>query len=224
MNRQQVIAKIQSMLKLKDNTDFEGEAAAAAALIDKLCKQYNVSITEATEIQILDESFATFKRINNANAILLDAVAKFYDAKAYIKNADVKSLQIIGSESQQIQVRLYFDYLYQVMERECNTAYTAEKVLAELTGGSVSRSFKTNFRKAFVGKVSLRLRDMKIEEGRLHEDAQATAKKASALCLTKAKRMTGPTGAGAFAGGNVGSNVSLRRQTNGSAQKALCGV
>jgi hypothetical protein len=224
MNRQQVIAKIQSMLKLQENTDFEGEAAAAASLIDKLCKQYGISVTEATEVQILDESFVTFKRINNANAILLNAVANFYDAKAYIKNADVKSLQIIGSEAQQIQVRLYFDYLYQVMERECNTAYVAEKVLAELTGGSVSRSFKTNFRKAFADKVKNRLKELKIEEGRCHKDANAVKAKMSTLALRSGKRMTGPTGAGAFAGSAVGSNVSLRRQASGSAQKALCGV
>lgn len=223
MNRQQVIAKIQSMLKLQEGTDFEGEASAAAKLIDKLCKQYNVSVSEATETQIFDESFATFKRINNANAILLNAVANFYDAKAYIKTADVKSLQIIGSEAQQIQVKLYFDYLYQVMEKEADVAYTGEKVLSQLTGGSVSRSFKTNFKKAFADKVALRLKEMKIKEGRCHEDAEAVRKNTAKLAL-KNRKMTGASGAGAFAGADCGGNVSLRRQANGSAQRALCGV
>jgi NMD protein affecting ribosome stability and mRNA decay len=48
MDRQQVIAKIQSILKLQNGTDFEGEASAAARMIDKLCKQYGITVDEAT--------------------------------------------------------------------------------------------------------------------------------------------------------------------------------
>lgn len=224
MDRQQVIAKIQSMLKLQEDTDFDGEAAAAATLIDKLCAKYGITLNEAVEVQILDETFLTYKRINNANAMLLNSVASFYDAKLYVYNGVTKSLQIIGSEAQQIQVRLYYDYLYQVMERECNVAYEAEKVLSQLTGSTVSRSFKNNFRKAFVVKVMQRLKEMKIQEGRVQKEAEAVRAKANALALSKSKRIAGPTGAGADVGSAVGSNVSLRRQANGSAQKALCGV
>ena len=224
MDRQQVIAKIQSILKLQNGTDFEGEASAAAAMIDKLCKQYNVSLSEATETQVLDEEFQSFKRINQAYATLLNAVASFYDAKAYVKNGDVKSLQVIGSEGQQIQVRLYFEYLLQVMERECDTAYKAEKVLSELTGATVSRSFKLNFRKAFADKVSVRLYEMKKEEGRVHDDADAVKNKLSAMRFGRAKKFTGASGAGATVGGQVGAGVSLNRQASGSVTKQLCGV
>jgi len=96
MDRKQIIAKIQSILKLQEGTSFDGEASAAANLIDKLCKQYGITITEATETQVLDESFINFKRVNVALTTLLNAIATFYDAKAYMKNGDVKSLQIIG--------------------------------------------------------------------------------------------------------------------------------
>ncbi len=224
MNRQQVIAKIQAMLKLQEQTDFDGEAAAAANLIDKLCRQYKISVQEATETQVLDEEFQSFKRINQAYATLLNAVASFYDAKAYVKNSDVKSLQVIGSEGQQIQVRLYFEYLLQVMERECETAYKAEKVIANLTGATVSRSFKLNFRKAFADKVSVRLYEMKKEEGRVHDDADAVKNKLSAMRFGRAKKMTGAKGEGAYSGASVGSSVSLNRQTSGVSHKQLCGV
>jgi enamine deaminase RidA (YjgF/YER057c/UK114 family) len=224
MNRQQVIAKIQSILKLQNGTDFEGEASAAAAMIDKLCKQYEVTVSEATETQVHDESFESFKRVNQAYATLLNAVASFYDAKAYLKNGETKSLQVIGSEGQQIQVRLYFDYLLQVMEREAETAHKAEKVLAELTGGTVSRSFKLNFRKAFSDKVALRLSDMKKEENRVHDDAEAVSNKLSKMRFGRAKKFTGANGAGATVGANVGAGVSLHRQANGSTQRQLCGV
>ena len=224
MDRQQVIAKIQSILKLQNGTDFDGEASAAAAIIDKLCKQYNVTLDEATKTQVFDESFITFKRINAAHALLLNAVATFYDAKAYLKNGDTKSLQVIGSEAQQIQVRLYFDFLLGVMEKEAETAHKAEKVMAELTGAKVSRSFKINFRKAFADKVAERLRDMKIEEGRVHDDADVVNEKLSTMRFGRAKKMNGAKGDGAYAGDGAGSSVSLNRQASGSVTKSLCGV
>ena len=224
MDRQQVIAKIQSMLKLQQGSDFEGECQNAASMIDKLCKKYGISITEATETQVLDESFASFKRINVALSTLANAIATFYDAKAYLKNGDTKSLQIIGSEAQQIQVRLYYDYLVQVMEKEADVAHKAEKILCSLRGDSVSRSFKLNFRKAFADKVAERLREMKLAENRVHDDADAVKNKLSAMRFGRAKKFNGPNGAGAYSGANVGAGVCLNRQAKGTQQRQLCGV
>lgn len=224
MNRQDIINKIQAMLKLQESTSFENEAATAAALIDKLCKQYEISVDEVGKVQILDESFHTYKRANNAYNLLLNAVASFYDGKAYLTTGDVKSIRIVGSEAQQIQIKLYFEYLYEVMDRECNTAYSAEKVISELTGSSLSRSFKTNFRKAFAEKVAVRLREMKIEQNRIHDDADAVKEQVALMNLGRAKRVAGASGSGAFAGSSVGSSVSLNRQASGASQKALCGV
>ncbi len=223
MDRTQVIAKIQSILKLQENTTFDGEASAAAAMIDKLCKQYGVTISEATETQVLDESFLNFKRVNVALTTLLNAIASFYDAKAYMKNGDTKSLQVIGSEAQQIQVRLYYDYLVQVMEKEAEVAHQAEKIMSALQGKAMSRSFKLNFRKAFADNVALRLREMKEAEGRVHDDADAVKNKLSAMRFGRAKKMNGASGAGAYAGAGVGSSVSLNRQATGSVTKQLCG-
>ena len=224
MDRTQVIAKIQSMLKLQQSTDFDGEASAAAAMIDKLCKKYSINLDEATQTQVLDEEFMSFKRVNAALTTLLNAVATFYDAKAYLKNGDNKSVQVIGSEGQQIQVRLYYDYLVQVMEREADKAHKAEKVIASLTGSSVSRSFKLNFRKAFADKVALRLSEMKKEENRVQEDAKAVSDKLSTMRFGRAKKMNGASGEGAAAGSVVGAGVSLQRQASGSVTKQLCGV
>lgn len=224
MDRQQVIAKIQSILKLQKGTDFEGEASAAANLIDKLCKQYNLTLEEATVAQVLDETFESFKRINSAKALILNAVATFYDAKAYLKNGDVKKIQIIGTEGQQIQTKLYYEYLLEVMERECEKAHKAEKILVEMTGGTVSRSFKINFRKAFANKIAGRLHEMKIEENRIHEDAEVVSQKLSTMRFNKTRNFSAASGTGADVGAEVGAGVSLHRQASGSSQKSLCGV
>jgi hypothetical protein len=224
MDRKQIIAKIQSILKLQEGSDFDGECQNAASMIDKLCKKYNVSLDEITETQVLDESFINFKRVNVALTTLLNAIATFYDAKAYLKSGDTKSLQIIGSEAQQIQVRLYYDYLVQVMEKEAEVAHQAEKVMADITGKSVSRSFKLNFRKAFADKVALRLREMKEEENRVHDDAKAVSSKLSTMRFGRAQKFNGASGEGAYSGSVVGAGVSLHRQTKGTQQRQLCGV
>lgn len=223
MNREQIISKIQSMLKLQESTDFEGEASAAAKMIDKLCKQYGISVQEAAEPIAKDEEFGSFKRMDNAYVTLLNAVAQFYDAKLYMRTdhqRGVKTYQIIGTEAQQIQTKLYFEFLHQQMDKEADLAHKAEKVICHLKDTKVQRSFRTNFKKAFAQKVSFRLREMKIAEGRVHEDAAAVSKKVGAMRFTN-RKVTGGRGQGAQSGSESGSNVSLNRQTSGSKRMAL---
>ena len=225
MNRNQVIAKIKSMMKLQESTDFDGEASAAAAMIDKLCAKHGITLQEATEVIATDEVFSEFNKMDSSYATLLNAVANFYDAKAYINNGGVnRQYKVIGSEAQQIQVNLYFEYLLNAMNREADLAYKAEKVIADLVGKTISRSFKTNFKKAFAYQVQDRLIEMKKEEGRVHEDKDAVTKALSTRRFSRGKSMKGAVGDGASVGASVGSGVSLNRQTTGSSAKQLCGV
>lgn len=226
MDRKQVIEKIQAILKLQEGTTFDGEADNAAKMIDMLCKKYGVTIDEATEVQVEDEIFMKFKKINVAYATLLNAIAYFYDAKAYLKtdaNGN-KTIQVIGSEAQQIQVRIYFDYLVDCMEKETETAHKAEKIIAQLQGNTLSRSFKTNFRKGFAEQVMNRLQDKKKQEGRVHEHKAVTDKALSTKRFNTSRRMNGASGYGGNAGASAGGSVSLNRQASGASQKSLCGV
>lgn len=217
MDRKQVIEKIKAMLALQESTDFEGEAAAAAALIDKLCLQYGVTLDEATKTEILDEVFITGMQIPMADKLLLDSVASFYDASCYIESyrRGEKKLRIIGSEAQQIQVQLYYQFLKEVMDRECEVAREAEGFMAEITGRKVSKGFRANFKTAFASKVRERLTEMKEAEGRTHKDANGV-KLALASMKFKSSRRYGSLGEGAYAGYDAGSNVSLNRQATGA--------
>ena len=226
MDRKQVIEKIQAILKLQEGTTFDGEADNAAKMIDMLCKKYGVTIDEATEVQVEDEIFLKFKKINVAYATLLNAIAYFYDAKAYLKT-DVngnKTIQVIGSEAQQIQVRIYFDYLVDCMEKETETAHKAEKIIAQLQGTKLSRSFKINFRKGFAEQVMNRLQDKKKQEGRVHEHKAVTDKALSTRRFNTSRRMNGASGYGGNAGASAGGSVSLNRQASGASQKQIVGV
>lgn len=226
MNRDQVIAKIKSMLKLQESTDFDGEASAAAAMIDKLCAKHGITLQEATEVIAVDEAFASFKKLDASFGMIVNSVASFYDAKAYIKTDlnGAKTIQVIGSEAQQIQVNLYSEFLVDVMNREADKAYSAEKIIAELTGANLSRSFKINFKKAFANQVANRLREMKKEENRVHEDRKAVITALTKMRFNSSTKFRGAAGAGATAGSDVGGNVSLNRQASGSQRKQLCGV
>jgi hypothetical protein len=65
---------------------------------------------------------------------------------------------------------------------------------------------------------------MKKEEGRTHDDADAVKNKLSKMRFGSTRKMNGPRGEGAYAGGVVGAGVSLHRQASGSVAKQLCGV
>jgi hypothetical protein len=96
--------------------------------------------------------------------------------------------------------------------------------MCDIKGTVISRSFKLNFRKAFADKVAERLKEMKLAENRVHDDADAVKNKLSTMRFGRSKKMNGASGAGAYSGANVGAGVSLNRQASGSVAKQLCGV
>lgn len=226
MDRKAVLEKIQAMLALQSSTTHDGEYEAAANLIEKLCAKYGVSVEDAGKPIASDEQFGdSFSRINKAHAIILNAVASYYGAKAYHKQGDTsRSFQLIGTERQQLETQLYFDYVIEVMEKEATKAYAAEKVIAELTGGTVTRSFLNNFRTAFASQVSDRLFEM-AEARDKDEHHEAVREALSTRRFTRGRNMRGASGAGAAAGSGIGAGVSLNRQASGGgARRALVGV
>lgn len=224
-DRQSIIAKIQAMLALQESTDFEGEAQAAAKLIDKLYKQYGLTESDVKDPVAQDEVFQEYTRRDNSYMILLNAVATYYGAKLYLQTSystgrKVNSYRIIGTEGQQIQTKLYFEFLYNAMIEECELAYNAEKVLCQLNGKKMDRAFRINFKKAFAYRVNTRLQDMKEAEKTPDELA---VEKTVALMKFRSTTAGYIRGEGANAGNNVGSNVSLNRQTSGASPLALTG-
>jgi enamine deaminase RidA (YjgF/YER057c/UK114 family) len=230
MDRSAAIAKIKAMIALQEGTSFDGEASAAAAAIDRLCAQYGLTVSDATKIEIKGEIFSRFGKINTAyneklaNGMILGAVANFYDACAYVgKNG--KSFNVIGSEAQQIVVKIYYDFIVECMEQEVNKAYEAEKVLCALTGKEdPKRSFRRNFRISFANEVAKRLREMKIAENRIHEHKKEADGEISKLRFTRLKsiKLTDPEAV--TAGAAAGSSVSLHKQTTGTHQYQLSGT
>jgi hypothetical protein len=222
MDRQAILDKIQAMMNLKESSTFEGEASAAAAMIDKLCAKYGVSLDDLTP-QILDEVIAS-GRVRSYNKLIWEAVSYFYDAQLYYKNS-ANEVRVIGSEAQQIQVKLYSEFICQCMNKEAQKAYDGEKVLAELTGSEQpSRKFLEAFKVTFAAEVRRRLSELKKDTNRVHEHKQLTAAEVNKRKWGRAKSIrTFASGSGAMAGACAGNSVSLHRQASGSVQRQLAG-
>lgn len=225
MDRRAILDKIAAMLKLQQSTDFDGESAAAAAMIDKLCKKYGVTLDEATTPQVLTEEFNQYKKLNEADFVLFCSVASFYDAKGYMQydytsGRRISIFKCIGTEAQQIQTKLYYEFLKDCMNHECEKAIKGEKVLAELLGNTFNaRGFSANFNKAFAQKVKQRLIEMK-KEREPHEHKQVTAIEISKIKFGS-RTSSNANGWGAQLGNDAGSQVSLNKQTNGSTTLSL---
>ena len=227
MDRQQILDKIAAMLKLQESSNFEGQCSAAAELIDRLCAKYGVTLQEATTPQVLTESYKETGRLNDAEFRLFCAVARFYDAKGFVQYDNtggrrIYTFKCVGTQGQQIQVQLYFEFLLEQMNKECEKAYKGEKILAEILGQTFTRAgFKSNFQKAFSVKVKERLDEIKLQRED-HEHKQFTAVEIGKLKLSSRRMGTG-YGWGAQLGNDSGSQVSLNKQAGGGQQLALAG-
>lgn len=227
MDRQAILDKIAAMLRLQESSDFDGESAAAAAMIDRLCKKYGVTVDDAITPKVLTEDFHSTGRMNEAEFILFCAVAKFYDAKGYVQYDNktgrrVSTFKCIGTEAQQLQTKLYYDFLLETMKKECEKALKGELILSELTGGNFNKSgFRSNFYKAFSFKIKERLIELKVDRD-THEHKEITAIEVSKMRFGT-RKVSGGAGLGAQIGANAGENASLHRQTTGRQTLALAG-
>lgn len=226
MDRQAILRKIAAMLQVQSSSNFDGETIAAAGLIDKLCQQYGVSIQEATEPQVLTEEFEHYKKLDESRLILFSAVARFYDAlgishSSYANGRKETTLKCIGTEAQQIQTRLYYDFLKECMLRDCKVAMEGERVLALIQGKTYhAYGFKANFCKAYSVKVRDRLYEMRLNRDD-HPDKEVTAKVVAKMKLVR-HNTSRASGMAASLGSNAGANASLHRQATGSQSRALC--
>jgi hypothetical protein len=228
MDRQAILDKIAAMLRLQESSGFDGESAAAAAMIDKLCAKYGVTVNEATTPQVHSEIFETYKKLDEACFVLFGAVASFYDGLGFVsydksQGRRISKLKCIGTEAQQIQTRLYYDFLKSCMIRECEIAIQGEKALSSILGTTYNAyGFRSNFCKAFAVKVRARLIEMKATR-EPHEHKEFTAIEVAKMRF-KDHKLGGSNGLGGQIGANAGANASLHRQTSGSQTRALCGA
>lgn len=232
-------AKLAKLLRLQQSSNAH-EAANAASLLERLCRQHGVSPEDVSTDHDPERDAAlyfqvgpTFTRVDYADALLLNAVAAHFNGEAVItRGRDASYFKVFATAGNQLQIELYYDYLREAADRLATTAKRA--------GGpdTRSRSFRLNFRKGFALEIKSRLAAMRARE---HQEgipetgtpglvlANRAARERSAVAALMRQtcgrlRSSGTRlGSGAAAGREAAAAVGLNRQMTTTRPLALAG-
>ncbi len=103
----------------------------------------------------------SFSRTAHAAWSLLQTVAQYFNGStirhhSYEGNRRLSYFEVIATQGNRIQIELYFDYLYETMERMADEAKALEK--------NSGRSYRSNYRKGWARGLSTALRQKKSRE------------------------------------------------------------
>jgi hypothetical protein len=188
-------AKISKLLRLQQS-DNAGEAANAAAFVERLCREHGLTpddINPDHDPERDEPTFwvagAAFKRVDHADWNLLNYVAKHYNGRTIQRCArageegylqDKSVIEVVATKGNRIQIELYYAYLKDVMERLADEAKA--KAVAE---GYSSRSFRLNFRKGFAQAIGEKLREQKKQKTDIPESGSFANVYSTSLAVQK---------------------------------------
>ena len=238
MNINEVKSKIAKLLRLQTSNNA-GEAANAAAFVEKLCVKYNVSSTDCKDYdpekdEVVEFKFGkSYQKANIPEQNLIHGVVKYFNGQTIITHANPddyycsrRIIKIIASKGNQIQIELYLEYLIETMNKLADEAKKSGGY------GTARTTYKTNWKKGFSKKIANRLIAMKNVQARngkpdLNEPALAVLnknrieQKATLAFLneqypnrTKSRRTVG-TGVGYADGSSRAEDIGLHKQTTG---------
>ena len=238
MNINEVKSKIAKLLRLQTSNNA-GEAASAAAFVEKLCVKYNVSSTDCKDYDPDKDEVVEFKvgksyqKANIPEQNLIHGVVKYFNGQTIITHANPddyycnkRIMKIIASKGNQIQIELYLEYLIETMNKLADEAKKSGGY------GTARTTYKTNWKKGFSKKIADRLIAMKNVQARngkpdLGKPALAVLnknrieQKATLAFLneqypnrTKSRRTVG-TGVGYADGSSRAEDIGLHKQTTG---------
>ena len=240
MNLNQVKDKIAKLLRLQTSSNA-GEAANAAAFVEKLCAKYNVSSADCKNYDPEKDEVVEFqvgkvyRKANVPEQNLIHGVTKYFNGQTIITYVPSTSMyyeppkrvmKVIASKSNKIQIELYLEYLIETMNKLADEAKKSGGY------GTARTTYKTNWKKGFSKKIADRLIAMKNVQARngkpdLGKPALAVLnrnrieQKAALGFLnekyprrTKSRRTVG-TGVGYADGSSRAEDIGLHKQTTG---------
>ena len=243
MNLTEVKTKIAKLLRLQTSNNV-GEAANAAAFVEKLCVKYNVSSTDCTDFSEKDEvvEFQFGKSYYKADIPLqnlIHGVSKYFNGTCIISQENIdlpyymdkqrRVVKVIASQGNKIQIELYLEYLVETMNK------LAKEAKKSGGRGTSLRTYSANWKKGFSKRIADRLLAMKNEQKRvgkpdLNESAlvilnkNAIEQKATQAFLdekypsrTKSRRSS-RSGVGYSDGSTKAESIGLNKQTGESQQ------
>ena len=241
MNLNQVKDKIAKLLRLQTSSNA-GEAANAAAFVEKLCAKYNVSSTDCKDYDPEKDEVIEFqvgkayRKANVPEQNLIHGVTKYFNGQTIITYVPSNSMfyeppkrvmNVIASKSNKIQIELYLEYLIETMDKLADEAKKSGGY------GTARTTYKTNWKKGFSKKIADRLIAMKNEQKRngkpeLNEPALVVLnrnrieQKATLAFLDEQypnrtrSRRTRCSGVGYADGSSKAESIGLNKQTGAS--------
>ena len=241
MNLNQVKDKIAKLLRLQTSSNA-GEAANAAAFVEKLCAKYNVSSTDCKDYDPEKDEVIEFqvgkvyRKANVPEQNLIHGVTKYFNGQTIITYVPSNSMfyeppkrvmNVIASKSNRIQIELYLEYLIETMNKLADEAKKSGGY------GTARTTYKTNWKKGFSKKIADRLIAMKNEQKRngkpnLNEPALVVQnrnrieQKATLAFLDEQypnrtrSRRTRCSGVGYADGSSKAESIGLNKQTGAS--------
>ena len=251
INAAEIKAKIAKLLRMQASAN-ENEAANAALLVEKLCRQHGISSAEVSadfdpekDQAIAWDALAYGKRRDAAEVQLLAYVAHFFNGEVISKCRDGRTLvEVIATQGHRVEIEVYFDFLQETMNSQADRAKAAEDPF------KLDRTFRQNFRKAFVDSVGRRLHEIRRDQMRQEREAESMPRPAGtsapglvaqkrrnieqqavdALCrklhprLGSGSSFTWARGSGSQHGRAAGAKVGLNRQVSTGRTLALAGA
>jgi hypothetical protein len=215
-------SKLAKLLRLSTSSNVH-EAANAARMLDRLCAEHGLDPANI-ESDADDPSLAamcyqlgdTFARLDYPQAILLNAVCKYYGGEMVVTTCGHREryFRVFCTEGVKVRIEVYYEYLSEVMDKLADEEKRANP--------HSPRSFRLNFRKAFADELSVRLAGMVRAEGPGLVRVGAVQELVRKTC----KRLTNSTtrmGTGASAGREAAGRVGLSEQVKGQGRLALAG-
>ena len=232
-------AKLSKILALQQSNNVN-EAANAAALVEKICQEWDVSPSDVEgydpeqDEAVIFAYGRIFSKQDPALTILVNAVANYFNGKTIISytgnyrqnrgsnRSYRKQLKVVATAGNQLQIEIYTDYLLEIMEKL--------SVKHKQETPDLPLQYKNNFRKGFASRIAARLREMKEQqekEGRpeTQEEALVVINKNTIQQRTvndyyelhfprtrKGSRIK--FGSGAQDGSNAAKEVGLNKQVN----------
>ncbi|NEZ65551.1 DUF2786 domain-containing protein [Leptolyngbyaceae cyanobacterium CCMR0082] len=167
MERTKLIDKIQKLLALAKSPN-ENEAASAAEKVQALLAEHNLSMSEIKDPTKQEETDENIIEVNGRKTIpiwmhmLMDGICRANYVYCLRGTTKEQYFALIGRPGNVIACKTLFNYLKEVIERECKSQMKAAK--AEPGNQYTSwRSWADSFRKGMTNRISQRLNDRRKE-------------------------------------------------------------
>ena len=156
MEKEDVIAKIEKLLRLAESPN-EHEAALAASRAQDLMEKYQIEAIQLREddgkagLGIADHTIVSYKRIEGWKKLFFCALARVYECKPYYLG---KTLNVIGMETDIVLFREAYAFLDRVIEHHAKKEKIARRKREAVR---ISRAEAHAYRRGFCSGMSIRI-------------------------------------------------------------------